>query len=289
MALESLIGPLYGEKQPYVLLLFGAAFSAIALLLSLWLFPSHASLFFVFFIVMASTPLYYRTLNREEKKDVKIDNEARLIMEHYKALRFLMFLFFGITISVAVGYSFLPSDIAGKVFKVQADTIAQINSRVTGDSVLSFDYFIIIFFNNFKVILFILLFSFIFGVGAIFILTWNATVIGVAMGNFFRTRITDYTALVGLGKVSAYFKIGSLSILRYAIHGIPEVAAYFTAGLAGGILSVAIIRRDIFRKSSSNILFDSSDLIVLSLLFLFVAAVLEVYVTPVVLDKWYFA
>lgn len=281
MALESLISPLEGEEHPWLVFWMGIAFSTLAIMLAVWLFPKYASLFFVFFLVMSVTPLFYMTLGFEENKDMKTEDEGRLIKEHYKALRFLMYMFYGVTIAVAIAYIVIPSSWTTAIFGVQQETISSINGQMTGSAVQAFNSFLSIFFNNFRVVLFILLFSFVFGVGSIFILIWNASVIGVAMGNYFRTKLAMFAASVGMTGAATYLKVSGLSILRYAIHGIPEVAAYFTAGLAGGILSVAIIQRHILTKQGQTILYDSSDLIVLSILFLFVAALLEVYVTPV--------
>ena len=72
-------------------------------------------------------------------------------------------------------------------------------------------------------------------------------------------------------------------MLRYLVHGIPEILAYFVAALAGGIISVAIIRKDYKTKSFQRILLDVSDPVLLSVLILFIAALLEVFVTPALL------
>jgi uncharacterized membrane protein SpoIIM required for sporulation len=62
---------------------------------------------------------------------------------------------------------------------------------------------------------------------------------------------------------------------------VPEIAAYFVAGLAGGIISIAIIRHDFGTKKFEHILLDSADLFLLSIGLLLVAGILEVWVTPV--------
>jgi stage II sporulation protein M len=64
-------------------------------------------------------------------------------------------------------------------------------------------------------------------------------------------------------------------------HGIFEISAYFVAGLAGGIISIAVIRHDFGTKRFNHILLDSVDLILVSILFLLVAALIEVFITPV--------
>ena len=94
-------------------------------------------------------------------------------------------------------------------------------------------------------------------------------------------NIATLAEKTGFLKIGGYFGIFSLGLLRYAIHGIPEILAYFTAGLAGGIISVAVIRHDFGSSSFKQVLADSVDLIVLSIGLVFFAAILEVYITPI--------
>ena len=82
--------------------------------------------------------------------------------------------------------------------------------------------------------------------------------------------------------VAQYFSIGAYGLLRYAIHGIPEILAYFMAGLAGGIISIAAIRHDFGTKKFEHVLLDSADLLLLALVVTFLAGVLEVWVTPLI-------
>jgi uncharacterized membrane protein SpoIIM required for sporulation len=130
------------------------------------------------------------------------------------------------------------------------------------------------------VLTFAVLFAFIYGFGAIFILTWNASVISVAIGNFIRTNISNLANTIGFVGIGSYFQVFSLGILRYMTHGIFEILAYFTAGLAGGIISVAVIRHDFRTKKFEHIVLDSADLLIISIVILVVAAFVEVFVTP---------
>ena len=68
--------------------------------------------------------------------------------------------------------------------------------------------------------------------------------------------------------------------MRYMTHGVFEILAYFMAGLAGGIISVAIINNDLMGENKKRILRDSVDLILLSIVFLIVGSIIEVFVTP---------
>ena len=126
------------------------------------------------------------------------------------------------------------------------------------------------------------LFSFVYGSGAIFILTWNASVIATAIGNFIRTNLSSYAAAAGLQKFGAYMHIVSIGLLKYTIHGIPEILAYFVAGLAGGIISVAVINESFTTKGFSKALIDSSDLLIIAVLLILISALLEVFITPLI-------
>ncbi|MEM4247106.1 MAG: stage II sporulation protein M [Candidatus Woesearchaeota archaeon] len=280
MVLESLLNPLRAERQPWVLVFLGFLYASLALFLSIWIFEEQASIVMVFLTVMAALPLMYQTLRVEEEKDVIFSQEKTLLREHSKAILFFLALFLGFVIGYTICYVILPSSLSEHIFSTQTHTISNLNQQVTGNAMLQVGLMNKIFLNNVKVLIFCILFSFIYGCGAIFILSWNASVIGAAVGNFIRNHVSQAADAVGLTKVSTYFHASSLSILRYAIHGIPEITAYFIAGLAGGILSVAIIRHDFGTANFEKILLDTSDLILISIFVLFVAALLEVFVTP---------
>jgi len=282
MVLEEIMSVFSAEKKPYELFFIGILYSTVAIFLSLWIFRNYASLVMVFLTVIACIPLVYNAIKLEEEKDIKIEKETTLLKEHSKVLAFIMFLFLGITVSFAVWYVILPPDLVQLLFHSQTETIAGINSYVSGKaSVNSFTIFSKILFNNIKVLTFCILFAFIYGFGSIFILTWNASVIGVAIGNFIRVNVGAYVNSVGLIKAATYFQVFSLSLLRYFTHGIPEIIAYVIGGIAGGIISIAIMKGDFKNKGFEKVLFDSSELITISLLFLLVAAFIEVYVTPI--------
>lgn len=281
MVLESLIGPVMAERKPYHMFFIGILYSSIALLLSQWIFNDQAGIIMITLTVMASIPLIYNTVKMEERKDTVIKQEMILLKEHGKALMFFMYLFLGFTVSFTLWYVFLPSDTVQNLFNTQIQTYLNINSKITGNVMITLSRFSSIFLNNLKVLMFCLLFSFLYGIGSIFILTWNASVLAVAVGNFVRTNISQYAEGLHFFKVAGYFHIFSLGLLKYMVHGIPEILSYFVGGLAGGIISIAVIRHDLGSKNFENIILDSADLLIISLVLLLVAALLEVFVTPV--------
>src|SRR3989344_5402425 len=281
MVVEALLFPIKAEKNPWQMFFLGFLYASIGIFISLWIFRDQASLIMVFMITMAALPIFYNTMKMEESKDMIMESETALIKEHNKAISFFIYLFTGITVACAVWYSFLPTDTINVLFDKQTGTIQAINNQVSGNAIHNLGIFSKIFFNNMKVLAFSILFSFIYGAGAIFILAWNATVIGAAIGNFIRSNVSSYTNSIGLFEAGNYFHVVSLGLLKYSIHGIPEIAAYFYGGLAGGILSVALIRRHYKTEKFHRVMVDFSELVLIAVGFLVASAFLEVYLTPV--------
>ena len=114
--------------------------------------------------------------------------------------------------------------------------------------------------------IFTLFLSLIFGAGAIFVLTWNASVISTAINIFTQHTIKEIP----------------LGVLRYMIHGFPEIAAYFITALAGGIFGVGILRNGIRGKRFIHVLENTVILLFIALIILLIAAVIEVYLTPII-------
>ena len=289
--LESIINPKRGERHPWQLLFVGFVYAVVSVLLANWIFSGnnvfekHISIISVFFTVMFSIPFVYYTMLYEEKKDTLIKGERKLLKEHSRALLAFIFLFLGYVLAFSLLYILLPHEVENN-FAIQIETYCQINSygdnqfndcvtgylnkvdsgnvKFTGKNISNFDTLKNIFLNNLYVMILTIIFSLFFGAGAIFILAWNASVIGAAVGIFAKS-------LSGLPS----------GFLRFLFHGIPEILAYFIGGLAGGIIGFAIIKKDLEKEKFTRILEDFAVLLVLGVLVLIFAAVLEVYVTPI--------
>ena len=281
MVLESLFNPFTLKKKPWEMFFGGFIYSIVGLVLSYLVFREVAGILTVFLIVIATLPMLYVTIKREEELDLKYNREWKLLKEHTKVLIFLMFLFFGIVTALVLSYVFLPSGVVNAVFGLQEKAIINVNRILHGNitgGFAQFNLFVNIFVNNLKVLFFCVVFSFLYGTGAIFILTWNASVIATAIGNLIKTELAKTASLVGLPSMSAYFGVAAFSFFRYMVHGILEISAYFVAGLAGGIISIALIKHNL---KEERVLLDAFDLILVSFGILLSAAVVEVYITPI--------
>ena len=282
--LEMLINPKRAERRSWEMFIIGLVYASLSILLVNWIFAQDAVLakysgiLIITFCVMFSMPYMYYAIKLEEEKDVKVEGAFKLLKEHSKTLLGFLFLFLGFIIAFSFFYIIMPSD---NNFRAQIETYCMINRpanfnecieqygiRTTGRTtgfLTSKEKLIAIFTNNIYVLMFTLIFSLIFGAGAIFILAWNASVIAAAIGIFSESDLAGLPA----------------GVFRYMIHGFPEIAAYFIGALAGGIISIAVIRHDVRSDKFWTILQDSLNLIILAVIVLFIAALIEVFITPV--------
>ena len=260
----------------------GLLYSSIALLVVALLFSKdsvlskYGGILTVLLTVLFCFPFMYFIIKFEEGKDVLISRRGRLLREHSKAIKALMWLFLGLVVGFSFWYILLPG-LGESSFNAQVEVYCAINSpgnfeKCISDSnfftggVTRPERFMGIFANNVNVLIVTLIFSLLFGAGAIFILVWNASVIAAAIGIFARNNLSQLP----------------VGFFRYMIHGIPEIAAYFVGALAGGIISVAIIRRDLMGERKWKIIEDALLLVLVAVLILVFAGIIEVWVTPLI-------
>ena len=281
---EMLINPVRAEKRPWEMFFIGAFYATVSLFLTQWIFSGdpvlskYTGILIVTFCVMFTIPFLYFAIKHEEEKDLQNVGFMRLLEEHGKALTYLMFLFMGFI--VAFSFWYIVFEDGNENFRAQIETYCLINRPTNFEQCIS-DYgighdpgttgnvsaknkIVSIFVNNIYVLIFTLIFSLIFGAGAIFVLAWNASVIAAAIGIFSKNSLANLP----------------LGLARYMIHGLPEIGSYFAGALAGGIISIAVIKHDLRSDKFWTILQDSLNLIILAVVLLFIAALIEVFITP---------
>lgn len=276
MVFERLITVEVAERRPWELLPLSFLYTSVGVLLALWIFPTSSSLACVFFGVMALMPLMVQLVLYEKKKG-EMHPELHT---HKETIPFFVFMFLGMVLCYTFWGIILPYFSSINLFQMQISVIQQINAGAVGG--YAFTAFTKILMNNLRVLTFSLLFSFVFGAGAIFILTWNASVIAVAIADTTRSIVARGAEAMGAAAVANYFQAFGLALLRYMIHGIPEIGGYFVGGLAGGIISIGIIQHKINSTRFKKTMLDAFNLTILAIFILFIAAVLEVWVSPAV-------
>jgi hypothetical protein len=301
MVLEEIITPSTMEKTPKRMFWVGFIYASVGLLLAYWVFGSYSSLASVFITAMPLVVVMYNVLRLEERKDEEFCiyeqcgrplKRMFLIKEHGYAVSLFMYLFIGMVIAYTLWSIVLPAEIlrtqctetprmghCSGLFDSQLDTIGLINPGIVGNATNMGAGLVSILANNFRVLFFCILFSFLYGSGAIFILTWNASIIGVAVGTIIRNTLNLFPSLDHPGVFEQYLASFSTSV-SFAVHGMPEMAAYFIGSLGGGIISIAVVNHKINSPEFKSIVIDSLDLIALSAATILAAGITEVYITP---------
>jgi len=270
--LESLINFEEMHKKPQLIFIWTVIISSVAILLSAQLsyvvqisnvLFDLSGLFAVMFTIIPAIFFFTIIIRRREKE------EEHLILKHYQKsfwdkhskdiIMFLVF-FFGVSLTFAVWSFFMPPDF----FQVQMVKISQMRGTdlATGNVVEGgFLDFNRILTNNLQVLFFSFLFSFILGGGALFIIVWNASILGVFMGQY--------------SKLMWDISVWNIPLsLLFLPHAVPEIGGYVCAALAGGLISVAILRRN--SSKVFNIIFvDSMKIFLLGILLIVAGAAIE--------------
>ncbi len=262
-----LFNPQKAKRHPFETFFLGFFYSSFSILFATWVFPEYSSVGMIFLTVFACLYLIQSAIKIEEEKEAKA-KEKWLLKEHSKLLSFFLFLFLGFVFSFSLWAFILPNEQVSNLFSMQDSIINSIRTIISGNFMKG-SQFSSILFNNLKVLITSLIFAFFYGAAAIYVLVWNASTMGLVIGTLAKNTL-GVTAL-------------PMSFLKYFIHGIPEMLAYLTVALAGGIIYVAIWKGDLLKKEKrKKIINDVLILIGISILLLIFAGLLEVYVSPFV-------
>ena len=266
--LDLLFNPQKAERHPFEISIIGMFYSSLSIVLGLWIFKESTSLAIIFLTTMSCIYVVQGAIKMEEKKEKNWNKEAWLLKEHKSIAVLILALFIGFTFSSALWAFFLPQDISQTVFQLQGSSVEQIK-LITGKAIDASATFTNIFNNNIKIILISLIFALFYGAGAIYIIVWNASVMGFVIGSVAKETF----GLVAL----------PIAFTKYFLHGIPEMLAYILASIAGGILYFAFIKGDLTDKLRlKRIILDTISLILIAILLLIFSAVLEIYVSPLI-------
>ena len=174
--------------------------------------------------------------------------------EHGNAILSFSLLFLGVILSGIIWYSFLPG-IHSEILNDETGAIAS----GTAEETLLLNTFL----GSLSVLVIGIIFAFFYGAGAVFLVVWGATLLAAAIGSAIRQVWSGAS---------------------YLIYGMPEILAYIYGGIAGGIISVAIIRNHFFAGKRHKILMEAGELLFISLGFLSISAVFKIYLYPALLS-----
>ncbi|MBI3413305.1 MAG: stage II sporulation protein M [Candidatus Aenigmarchaeota archaeon] len=254
---------------------FGFFVNTVSTITASIIFEPAAGLVALFLVSAAAFPLMNRMFEEEEAMDVY--GQPSFFARHAKILKIYSGFFLGVLLSTSLAYFAMDAAHANNTYRFQLSALrsASINDRATG-AALEPQTFDKILLNNMRVAAISFLLSVIFGAAAVFIVSWNASVIAVFIGILAKAAAAPF----GFGVLSApgAFFYGLFSAAgTIALHGIPEVMSYFVAGLAGGIISVGLSKEKINTDRFYRVAKDGATLFSLAILLIFVAAAIEAY------------
>lgn len=217
-----------------------------------------SGLFAVIFVIIPSAYFITVLIKREERieeEDICKFHKCRFWDKHFTHIIMFLVFFVGVTLTFAIWYFFVDPNF----FMIQSEVINRIQGVSGALTKGSFADFNRILVNNFQVMMFAFVFSLLFGAGAVFILVWNASILGVAIGKISGT----IWQIPGSGTL-------------FIAHGIFEIGAYIVAGLAGSIISAAVLRKNKW-DVLKIILIDAFLLMTLAFVLVLIGAFIEVY------------
>lgn len=263
MVFEQIYSAKWIEQKGIYAFILGLTYSIIGIASAMLIFPSDPGLPAVAFISLLILPSLNKLLSLEENKIAK-DRRIRFLKvwhEHKDIIKVFALMFAGVFISFALFALVWPNVATEAVFRQQARILGSAASPAEFSSMLL---------NNLKVLIFCLVFSFGYGAGAVFLLTWNASV----WGTLFALLAKGAAASSGRNPI-IYFLLIIIAVLP---HMVLEVGSYFLAEVAGGIVSKAAVRERFMSQRFKMIVKDSFYVFIMSLIVLLLAVIFETHV-----------
>ncbi|MFH0830017.1 MAG: hypothetical protein V1887_02570 [Candidatus Aenigmatarchaeota archaeon] len=277
MVLEYLLG--YEMNKPLQLFGTGVFFSSIAVFVSAALFAHSPSMVVVTFMTLPMVYIWTSLIGKRSVHEASGDTFRHLWTDNIGIAEDFLVLFLGMTVGVAIWFSVLPEEMLSNLFSEQLWNLNSIGvatgfattAMATTSSAIRPDVFLVIAANNLKLVLLSALLSFVFAAGALFILAWNASVVGVAVGTIInKLRVAGAIAPIALGQ-----GLG-LGVIFYILHLVPEVVAYFYASVAGAFISSALLKYKPMTRQSNRLLVISAAMLAISVGMIMIGALIEV-------------
>ncbi|MFA6049294.1 MAG: stage II sporulation protein M [Candidatus Micrarchaeia archaeon] len=274
MVLEVLLDPESAVKTPLKITVVAFFFVTVGVWTAQFFDSATAGLMAVVAVTIPSVPMISSLFAYEEsetEEEARITH-SRTLSRHVSVLIVLVAYFVGLVMGFTAWYLLLPDQAGHEIFSTQISQLEQIRGNFYYGFAVKYgmEYaFETIFLRNLQVLMLILATSVIYGAGSIFILAWNASIIGVFLGEIAKTYVfhaaPGFSLAAGIGK----------GVLGLVPHGSFELLAYLVAALAGGILSSSIVRKIYTRPEFAVILYDVAKLVSWSVFLLAIGAAIE--------------
>jgi len=264
MVLESIFTAKTLEKKPFDMLILSIIITLVCVFVSVKILPEHAGILSASLITIGLTPVFFKIFRIDEegeRRSARKLSKQNFWERHDETIILFSLFFIGNFLAVFLIVLIAPQTFIATAFGNQISAIGAINPA-TG-SFLGSDLLSIIFANNMRVMFFAFILSFLIGAAGLFILSWNASILAIYLGSFIKEGLHQDFFLRALG---------------IAPHAPVEIFAYFLAVIAGGILSVGVIREKYGSKSFNLVFRDAMIMLFVAVLALVIGAFLEVYI-----------
>ena len=277
MVLEHLFPEDWLERKGRYAFILGVVYSLIGLLIASVLFPGDPALVAVAFTAMLLLPEMYKIFSIEERKE-SVENRVSigsLWRDDVEVVRIYIFLFLGILLVYSVGTIVLPDLQSNSLFREQLEIrfgqgFAGNAVSQSSDSFFSTDLFISMLSNNFLVLMACFILALLTGDGAIFLITWNASVWGSIFG------ITAKNAALFSGQHPLWL-FGIIMLVVFP-HMILEAISYFLAAISGSVVSKDVILEKFASDRFFEVFSFNLYLLIFALVFLVLGALVETFV-----------
>ena len=258
MVFEYFLGAKDVEGFPLLMFTAGVVYSVVSVPLALFFVPDGAAMLGVSLTTIAAVPLILRIIDFEA--DLLELYPKSVASREAKIVSLFIWFFFGEVTGFTAIYVLMSPNQFQTAAALQLRDLSAVDSirqSITGNAIGGPQVASIIFSNNLRVYLIGLILSFIYGTGSVFILSWNASVVGALLAQQIRQTGSIIT--------------GILRFLAILPHGILEYSGYILGGVAGALLSLYIMQRDRSRK----LLWDVVLLALSGILLIYIGAVVE--------------
>jgi hypothetical protein len=273
MVLEHIFPEDWLEKKGRYAFLLGIIYSAIGILIASILFPGDPALVAVAFTSLLLLPELYKIFSieeRQESMEQKVSLRA-LWKDDIDVVRIYIFLFLGILLVYSVSTIIMPEMQANNLFREQLEIrFGQGFSGQASAGIFSSGLFYDLLSNNFLVLIACFIMALLTGDGAIFLITWNASVWGTIFG------VTAKNASLFSGE-NAFYLFGVIMLVVFP-HMMIEAISYFLAAISGSVISKDVILEEFASHRFMEVFGFNLYLLLFAFIFLLLGALVETFV-----------
>ena len=242
--------------SPMVFFLAGIVYTFISAVLAIVLFPSSASTSHVLLTTVAAAPILFRAVIVGAHILDKHPHEVVTVQSWFWFIYFAYLM--GAILGFQLSYFVVPEPLRSIIVQDQMRELSAIEGvkvELSGMATSPSPFWLILS-NNLRVYILSIVLSFLYGTGGVLLLNWNASIIAALFTKEFMEK----------NPLQAF-----LSFLGILPHGIFEFLGYFTGGITGIFIGVAIVQE----RWNRRLLRDVLLFFLLGIAFIVVGAAIE--------------